>query len=332
MRQLSLIALALLVSLIVACHATGNGNGNGNSNSNCKNIRQKRWDEMEACAVNYWRSQVFPRTQSLNQFVLNCMNEDISSAPFGIQTTNNKAETSSGWLKVSTNVVDAFGVNTGPFFENCTKSEILEVFSGCDDGGDPYVSVRVNRTFYYNLTTETFWTHYMSTFKYVKSSNRGCDPSTGAPDYTIIHYTYQPYVNPMLRHWPGTPISPDVNHIFYACEILRNRCGNDINWSPYPTCFEWVTNHPYSDEYLPVFVPNTGYCVFQIMFFGISYVPSQDPFINLCPFLSACTGNPPSSSARSLTAADQAAFSQFMMTASSDPSSLMNGRRSLAGM
>lgn len=259
----------------------------------CQNIPKKRINEMQNCAKNYWKAQEYPRNPELNKYVINCFNEKAVSAPFGVNTTSDKNSTLLGFKKVSTNVIDSFGVNTGPFFENNTKADILSYHWGCDEDDNPHVFIRVLRHFYSNFTAETMAVHYVANFQFVKSSDSHKDPSQGSPDYTIIYYVYQPYTYPMFDIWPGVPLQPDKHHFFYACLELRNRCGN-INWSPYSTCVQWLQNKPYishDQPYSPNFIVNTGYCVMQLAFFGITNVRSNDPNVNLCPYIVACTGN-----------------------------------------
>jgi len=266
--------LVLFIALVVAV-VTG-------SNPCPGNISKKDWEHMGNVSVGYWKSQEYPRNASFDAFVVANFHPNATSAPFGVNTTTDKASTIAGYLKVSRDVIDSFGVNTGPFFENNTLANILELFRGCDVNGVPYVSVRIDRHFYYNATGLTGESHYMATFKFTLYQDR----------YMIIHYTYQPSAFPESDVWPGVPVLPNKNHFFLICRELENRCGHGVNWAPYVTCMQWMLNHPYSTSfYSPTLVQGEGYCVASLSFFGMTYVKSNDPFVNLCPFIPACTGN-----------------------------------------
>jgi hypothetical protein len=258
----------------------------------CGGISRRHENEMIRCVERYWEVQAGTRSNYSNIYVENCMNENIVAAPFGVDSIFGKQAVLSGWRKVSTNVIDMFGVDTGPYFENNTDIDIGRTTFSCSNDV-PTVDIALRRYFYYNATGESSYSYYKATFIFTKSSDRGRSPAHGAPDYTIIRYEYQPFASTIVDLWPGAPLRADKYHIFLMCSLLELRCGDGLVWTPYRTCTEWMLNHPHisaEKPYSPTFVEGTGYCVFQIAFFGTTKFRSSDPFINLCPFLPFCTG------------------------------------------
>ena len=93
----TLVTLAVLFIALTFVNAGINHRDDNNSDGDyhhhhsghknkCECISDKRKDEMKACSTGYWFSQVGPRSASFDQFVLNCMNENITSQPFAYPT------------------------------------------------------------------------------------------------------------------------------------------------------------------------------------------------------------------------------------------------------